>query len=69
MERQARETGDRLRLLASELNLSEERTRKAIAQTLHDEVGQTLALARMKLSSALTLPKETAVEKIVDEVL
>jgi signal transduction histidine kinase len=69
MERQARETGDKLRLLASELNLSEERTRKAIAQTLHDEVGQLLAMARMKLSSALTLPKVTAVEKIVDEVL
>lgn len=68
MERQARETGNRLRSLASELNLSEERTRKAIAQTLHDEVGQTLALARMKLSSALNLP-EAAVEKIVEEVL
>jgi two-component system sensor histidine kinase UhpB len=69
MERQARETGNRLRSLASELNLSEERTRKAIAQTLHDEVGQMLALARMKLSSALNLPEETAVEKIVEEVL
>jgi len=69
MERQARETGDRLRSLASELNLSEERTRKAIAQTLHDEVGQMLALARMKLSAALDPPKETAVEKIVEEVL
>ena len=69
MERQARETGDRLRSLASELNLSEERTRKALAQTLHDEVGQMLALARMKLSAALNLPKETAVEKIVEEVL
>lgn len=69
MERQARETGDRLRLLASELNLSEERTRKALAEILHDEVCQTLALARMRLSSALALPRETAMEKIVDEVL
>jgi two-component system, NarL family, sensor histidine kinase UhpB len=69
MERQARETGDRLRSLASELNLSEERTRQAIAQTLHDEIGQLLALARMKLSSALTLSKQTAADKIVDEVL
>ena len=69
MERQARETGDRLRSLASELNLSEERTRKAIAQTLHDEVGQMLALARMKLSSALDPPKETAVGTIVADVL
>jgi signal transduction histidine kinase len=69
MERQARETGDRLRSLASELNLSEERTRHTIAQTLHDEIAQLLALARMKLSSALTLSKETAADKIVDEVL
>jgi two-component system sensor histidine kinase UhpB len=69
MERQARETGNRLRSLASELNLSEERTRKTLAGILHDRVCQTLALARMKLSSALTLPRETAVEKIVDEVL
>ncbi len=69
MERQARETGNRLRSLASELNLSEERTRKTLAETLHDQVCQTLALARMRLSSALTLPRETAVEKIVDEVL
>jgi len=69
MERQARETGDRLRSLASELNLSEERTRKALAQTLHDEVGQMLALARMKLSSALDPPKEKGMETIVGEVL
>ena len=68
MERQALETADRLRLLASELALSEERTRRAIAQTLHDEVGQTLALARMKSSSVLTLPNNKAAEKIVQEL-
>jgi signal transduction histidine kinase len=67
MERQALETGDRLRSLASELTLSEELTRKKIAQTLHDEVGQTLALARMKISSAHNLPKDEAMEKIVQE--
>ena len=57
-----------LRSLASELTLSEERTRKAIAETLHDEVGQTLAVARMKSSSALTLPKNEAAKKIVQEL-
>ena len=67
MERQALETADRLRSLASELSLSEERTRRAIAQTLHDEVGQTLALACMKISSAHNLPKDKAMEKIVQE--
>ena len=69
MERQALETAERLRSLACELNLSEERTRRVIADTLHDEVCQTLALARMRLSSAKNLPKEKAVEKIVDEAL
>ncbi|HET6489008.1 MAG TPA: ATP-binding protein [Syntrophales bacterium] len=67
MERQARETGDRLRSLASELTLSEERTRKNIAQTLHDELGQTLALARMKISSAHNLPTAMAMEKMIQE--
>ena len=67
MERQALETADRLRSLASELSLSEERTRRAIAQTLHDEVGQTLALACMKISSAHNLPKDKAMEKFVQE--
>ena len=67
MERQALETADRLRSLASELTLSEERTRRTIAQTLHDEVGQTLALARMKISSAHNLPKDKAMEKIIQE--
>ena len=67
MERQARETGDRLRSLASELTLSEEHTRREIAQTLHDEVGQTLALARMKISSAHNHPKDKAMEKIIRE--
>jgi len=69
MERRERETGERLRLLASELNLSEERTRKTIAGTLHDEVCQTLALARMRLSAALPFSKETAVKNIIDDVL
>jgi PAS domain S-box-containing protein len=68
MERQALETGERLRLLASELNLAEERTRKAIAETLHDEVCQTLAVARMKLSYALTLPNNKDAEKIHHEL-
>ena len=40
---------DDLRKLASELVLAEERERKSIAITLHDEVAQTLAAARMKM--------------------
>jgi signal transduction histidine kinase len=38
-----------LRKLASELVLAEERERKRLAVTLHDEVAQTLAAARMRI--------------------
>ncbi|MBT8062652.1 MAG: MASE1 domain-containing protein [Gammaproteobacteria bacterium] len=40
---------DSLRLLASELSLAEERVRRATAVDLHDSIGQSLAVARIKL--------------------
>jgi signal transduction histidine kinase len=40
---------DSLRLLASELSLAEERVRRATAVNLHDSIGQSLAVARIKL--------------------
>ncbi|SMP43265.1 Signal transduction histidine kinase [Neorhodopirellula lusitana] len=42
----------RLKALASELTVAEERERRRIAADLHDDVGQTLALARIQLASA-----------------
>ncbi len=41
---------ERLRSLASQLALTEERERRRLATALHDDIGQTLALARIKLS-------------------
>jgi len=38
-----------LRLMASELTLAEERQRRSIAEELHDQVGQLLTAANMKL--------------------
>jgi len=44
---------DELELLASELNLSEERERRRIALALHDQVVQSLAIGKMNLDAAL----------------
>lgn len=42
---------ERLRSLAAELSLTEERERRSLAVDLHDQVGQPLALAKLKLSA------------------
>ena len=54
---------ERLKALASQLTLAEERERQRIAAELHDQVGQSLAFARMRLASA---KKNTANEKLQD---
>lgn len=40
---------EKLRLLASELSLTEERERRRMASYLHDVIGQTLALCKLKI--------------------
>ena len=50
-ERQSREHEERLRSMATQHSLTEERGRRAIATGLHDRVGQSLALTRIKLST------------------
>ena len=40
----------RLKALASQLTVAEERERRRIAADLHDQIGQTLALARLQLA-------------------
>ena len=55
----------RLQALASQLTITEEKERRAIAADLHDHVGQTLALARIQLASAR---KSTTDSKLADEL-
>jgi PAS domain S-box-containing protein len=40
---------EQLRLLASELSVTEERERRRLATDLHDSIGQTLAMCKLKL--------------------
>jgi PAS domain S-box-containing protein len=45
-------TQDRLRALATQLSLAEERVRRSLASELHDYLGQMLVVCRMKLTQA-----------------
>jgi len=50
------ESQSRLRALASELNLTEQRERKRLATELHDHLAQILVLGKLKVSQARQLP-------------
>jgi signal transduction histidine kinase len=58
---------DELRKLASELVLAEERERKKISVTLHDEVAQTLAAARMRIDLLRSKPYDDDSRRAIDE--
>jgi PAS domain S-box-containing protein len=67
---------EELRFLASEISLVEERQRRQLATFLHDQIGQTLAIARIKLGSLLegACPGECAqgakeVRKFIDQAI
>ncbi|BCA53325.1 hypothetical protein W02_04650 [Nitrospira sp. KM1] len=57
-----------LRALASELNLAEQKERKRLAGELHDNLGQLLALSRIKLSQAKHQPMNAVLSKIVADL-
>lgn len=59
---------ERLRSLASQLALAEERERRRLADELHDRIGQTLGLARLKLSALRSAPSSSPPAAGLDEV-
>ena len=51
LERRVAERTEQLRALASDLEAAEDRERRQIARDLHDDLGQTLAAARIRLAA------------------
>jgi PAS domain S-box-containing protein len=57
----------KLKTLNSELTSAEEKERRKIAVNLHDALGQTLSIARIKLSSLSNIKLPDRVERIIRE--
>ncbi|MBN1699201.1 MAG: PAS domain-containing protein [Spirochaetales bacterium] len=58
----------KLKALSFELTLAEERERRLIAQDLHDQIGQPLALSTMKLSILHTLTRDRRILEQIEEI-
>ncbi|HAR62063.1 MAG: hypothetical protein DKM50_01840 [Candidatus Margulisiibacteriota bacterium] len=60
---------NQLRFLASELALTEERERRRIATELHDRIGQTLAISKIKLKSIVNSDSSNSRKDLLNEVI
>ena len=58
----------RLKSLASELSLAEERERRRIAAGVHDDIGQKLALAKLELQALQHTLEDTSAIKALERV-
>lgn len=67
LERRVQQRTEQLRALAADLEAVEERERRQIARDLHDDFGQTLAAARIRLTS-LCNDKRSDVRNRANEV-
>lgn len=59
---------ERLKALAFQLTIAEEKERRRIAEDLHDNVGQSLAFARMRLASAQKLVSGERLVSAMDNI-
>lgn len=67
-EEELRRQQNKLRSLVSELTVAEERQRRHIAADLHDSVGQTLAICKMKLSELRQATRSKSMGGGLDEI-
>jgi PAS domain S-box-containing protein len=67
-EQEIRSYQEQLRALAAEISLVEERERRRLATDLHDHIGQTLALAQIKLGELKEWAEGSPQADTVDEV-
>lgn len=64
IEKQLAANHQQLQSLASELSFTEERERRQMATYLHDYIGQSLALCKIKLTSLLRLYQDKKLEEV-----
>lgn len=63
------EYSEKLRLMASELSLTEQRERQRIATELHDRIGQSMAVSKIKLEELRKELTASRNEKSVNEII
>ena len=59
---------DRLKALASQLTIAEEKERRRLAAELHDHVGQSLVFSRIQLSGIMEQTSDESLKESIDEV-
>ena len=59
---------EQLHSLASELSLTEERERRRIAQNIHDHIGQTLAITKMRLGELKSTAGAESLREGIDDI-
>jgi len=67
-EQQLQEYQGRLKALAAQLTLVEEKERRRIAADLHDQIGQSLVLARMQIASAKKSATDAGLTAKLDDI-
>jgi PAS domain S-box-containing protein len=67
-EEKVRTYQEQLRALAAELSLAEERERRRIGMELHDDIGQNLAFANIKLGGLRELASDNDITEEIDQI-